>query len=84
MSNLTNKETGFEIAAVPEKLPPLREGYIRLVHQTHFEHADSLVENGLIYNGEFAHKEPFPHYTDITSMAVANDEEGFCEKLTKE
>lgn len=84
MSNLTNKETGFEIATVPEKLPPLREGYIRLVHQTHFEHADSLVENGLIYNGEFAHKEPFPHYTDITSMAVAYDEDGFWQRLTKE
>lgn len=84
MSNLINKETGFEIATVPEKLPPLREGYIRLVHQTHFEHADSLVENGLIYNGEFAHKEGFSHYMDITSMALAYDEDGFWQRLTKE
>lgn len=84
MSNLINKETGFEIATVPEKLPPLREGYIRLVHQTHFEHADSLVENGLIYNGEFAQKEGFSHYMDITSMALAYDEDGFWQRLTKE
>ncbi len=84
MSNLINKETGFEIATVPEKLPPLRDGYIRLVHQTHFEHADSLVENGLIYNGEFAQKEGFSHYADITSMALAYDEDGFWERLTKE
>lgn len=47
MSNLINKETGFEIATTPEKLPPLRNGYIRLIHQTSFNCAESLAENGL-------------------------------------
>ncbi len=84
MSNLLNKETGFEIATIPEKLPPLRDGYIRLIHQTHFEHAESLVENGLVYNREFAQKEGFSNYLDITSMALAYDEDSFWERLTED
>ena len=84
MSNLINKETGFEIATIPEKLPPLRDGYIRLIHQTHFEHAESLVENGLVYNRKFAQKEGFSNYLDITSMALAYDEDSFWERLTED
>lgn len=54
LSYLINKETGAKIASTPEELPPLRDGYVRLIHQTHFDYADSLLENGLIYNSEYA------------------------------
>lgn len=84
MSNLINKETGCEIAGVPEKLPPLRDGYIRLIHQTNFDCAESLAENGLVYNRDFAQKDGFSYYLDITSMALAYDEDSFWERLTKE
>ena len=66
MSNLINKETGFEIATTPEKLPPLRNGYMRLIHQTSFNCAESLAENGLIYNRDLAQKDGFSKYSDVT------------------
>ena len=88
MPKLINKETGFAIATTPEELPPLRDGYIRLIHQTHFNCAESLAENGLIYNEKFAQKEEandyFKNYIDVTSMALAYNEDNFWERLTKE
>ena len=84
MSNLINKETGFEIATTPEKLPPLRNGYMRLIHQTSFNCAESLAENGLIYNRDLAQKDGFSKYSDVTSMSYAYTENGFWERLTEE
>ena len=85
MPNLINKETGYEIAAIPEELPPLREGFIRLVHQTHSEHAESLVEKGLVYNRKNAGIEEVSYkggYLDVGYMAVAYNEEEFWNRLT--
>jgi len=84
MSELFNKETGAKVASVPEELPPLREGYVRLIHQTHSGCAESLVENGLIYNREYAQKSGYSKYSDVTSMALAYDEDDFWDRLTKE
>ena len=84
MSNLINKETGFEIATTPEKLPPLRNGYMRLIHQTSFNCAESLAENGLIYNRDLAQKDGFSKYSDVTSMSHAYTENEFWERLTEE
>lgn len=82
---LRNAETGQTIATDPENLPPLREGYIRLVHQTHREHTDNLVNKGLIYNREYANKPgEGGRYSDITSMAIAYDENEFWSSLVKE
>lgn len=79
-----NKETGAQIAMLPEELPPLREGYVRLVHQTHMVHADSIVENGLIYSRKNANKSDFPNYSDLGSLGVAYDEDAFWNQLTQE
>ena len=84
MVNLINKETGAKIADMPEELPPLRDGYIRLIHQTSFTQGESLAEHGLIYNREYAQKHGFSKYTEITSMAVAYDEDSFWDRLTQE
>ena len=46
---ILNQETNYPLASQPEELPPLREGYIRLVHQTNKNNIDSIAENGLIY-----------------------------------
>ena len=81
---MINKETGAKLAVTPEELPPLREGYIRLVHQTNFDCAESLLENGLVYNREYAKTSVGSKYSDVTSMAVAYDENGFWNRLTRE
>lgn len=82
---LRNAETGQEIATDPENLPPLREGYARLVHQTHSAFSDSLIDQGLIYNRVYANKpNEGGHYGDISSMAIAHDEKSFWTSLTQE
>ena len=87
MPNLINKETGYKIATIPEELPPLRDGYIRLIHQTHSAHAESLAEKGLIYNREYAGmgKNPYDkNYMDAGYMSVPYREEEFWNRLTDE
>lgn len=79
-----NKETGAEIAISPDELPPLRKGYVRLIHQTNMEYANSLLENGLIYNREYANKAGFSKYATIGSMALTYTEDEFWERLTHE
>lgn len=82
---LRNAETGHEVATRPEDLPPLREGYVRLVHQTHADCVDNLIDKGLIYNREYANKPgEGGKYSDITSMAIAFDENGFWNALADE
>ncbi len=82
---LFNKETDFPIANDAEELPPLRKGYVRLVHQTHAECAVSLAENGLIYNRIYAERTDCgSRYAEVTSMAVAKTEDEFWQSLTKE
>ncbi len=93
MDPLYNKETGVKIANEPEELPPLREGYVRVLHMTHFSQAQSLAENGLVYNGEYAQnfnkdnntkQKIKTHYEAVDRMAVAVEEEDFWNKLTSE
>ncbi len=86
MTELFNKETGAKIATQPEELPPLREGYIRLVHQTSSRHAESFVENGLIYNKTAAGKEhlSLADYPDVTSMVDNFYENDFWKSLVQE
>ncbi len=85
MSDLFNRETRAKIAAVPEELPPLREGYVRLIHQTMLDCGESLAENGLIYNRECAHRtEGFSNYADVAFMTYAYTENGFWDRLTHE
>ncbi|HEY9684344.1 MAG TPA: hypothetical protein V6C89_00230 [Drouetiella sp.] len=36
----------------PQELPPLRDGYLRIVHITNPESAKGIAENGLVYIGE--------------------------------
>ncbi len=85
LKKLFNKETGFPIAKDAEELPPLRKGYVRLVHQTHAECAVSLAENGLVYNRIYAGRTDCgSRYAEITSMAVAKTEDEFWQSLTKE
>lgn len=81
-----NKETGFPIALQPEGLPPLREGYVRVIHQTKDNHLESFIENGLIYNRKYAGRknENFSNYSDIASMAVAHTEDSFWQRLTSD
>lgn len=82
--HLVNKETGATIATSPEELPPLRNGYARLIHQTGMDDANSFLENGLIYNSEYANKRGYSKYSDVSSMAVAYTENRFWERLTHE
>ena len=90
--DLYNKETGIKIANEPEELPPLREGYIRLKHMTNFSNAQSLAENGLVYNEEYAQnfnkdntkQKIYTSYLSIDSMANGFDEEDFWNSLTSE
>lgn len=84
MKTLINKETGLEIATLPEQLPPLKEGYIRLIHQTHFGNAESLAENGLIYSRNCSKKSGFSEYPVITFMASFYKEDDFWKRLTKD
>lgn len=81
-----NKETGFPIALQPEGLPPLREGYVRVIHQTKDNHLESFIENGLIYNRKYAGRknENFSNYSDIASMAVPCSEDSFWQRLTSD
>lgn len=81
-----NKETGFPIALQTEGLPPLREGYVRVIHQTKDNHLESFIENGLIYNRKYAGRknENFSNYSDIASMAVPCSEDSFWQRLTSD
>ena len=83
--HFVNRETAAEIATSPEELPPLRSGYARLIHQTGMDSANSFLENGLVYNREYANKQGFSRYLDVSYMAVAyTDENRFWERLTHE
>lgn len=44
---IINPSTGNRIATAFKDLPPLRKGYVRIVHRTHPENIGSIVENGL-------------------------------------
>lgn len=83
---LRNKETGEIIAKTPDKLPPLRKGFVRVVHQTRSDCMDGLIDNGLIYNRNYANKNDTRagNYTDVGFMTYAFTEDSFWESLTKE
>lgn len=83
---ILNQETNYPLASQPEELPPLREGYIRLVHQTNKNNIDSIAENGLIYNKKAAGKEhlSLSNYPDVTSISYAFTEDEFWNSLTQE
>lgn len=70
-------------ANILEDLPPLREGFVRVVHQTRSSSTDSIVENGLIYNREFANSNKGSKYLDLQSMAIGHTEDSFWNSLEK-
>ena len=96
IEEFVNLETGEKIAIKPEELPPLRKGFVRVVHQTfkydededengnyvEINMVNSFIKNGLVYNRERAgFDKGFSRYYDVTSMAVPYSEDGFWNSL---
>ena len=81
MKELKNKITGYKIALTPADLPPLRNGFIRIVHQTRTGEVENILNNGLIYNMEYFTGGKTKRYTgdylDLTSMANAYYQDDF-------
>lgn len=68
MQILRNKFTKDIIAQSIFDLPPLRDGRIRLVHQTYAPQANKIVAKGLIYNKERFYGKPDAHGLDYHSV----------------
>ena len=44
---IINPATGNKIATIPSDLPPLKEGWVRLIHRTDSENAQKIIKSGL-------------------------------------
>ena len=84
MQVLKNKFTKNIIAQTLSDLPPVRDGRIRLVHQTVADQVSKIVNKGLIYNKERFYGKPDPHgldYHDVRYMTWAFYEDEFWDML---
>ena len=81
---MKNSRIDYEIAESPDKLPPIREGFIRLNHRCLNRGAEHIRTEGLVYQYSEEHKKNNPYTTghsNITQTTNAWSEDGFWDNL---
>lgn len=69
---IKNPSTGNIVATVPSDLPPLKEGWVRLIHRTQPEYTESILKSGL--RGKYG----------ISGTTTAHDTQDFWKSLQHE